>query len=193
LVKPGTPVRRTATEAHAAEPDEILMERFLGGDASALEMLFRRHSTRVHAYLRRMVGPTAADDLTQTTFLSIVRSRGRFLRGARFRPWLYAIASNAARDHVRRARFEQPAADGQPPEQSAEDVLPDPALERAVQAALAQLPLPQREAIVLHRFHGFSFGEIAETLGLSESAVKVRAHRGYVRLRVLLSHLGEAV
>jgi RNA polymerase sigma factor (sigma-70 family) len=190
-VKPGNPVGRTPTEAHAPEPDELLMERFLGGDASAFEALFARHAARVHAYLRRMVGPTGADDLTQTTFLSVVRSRERFVRGARFRPWLYAIASNAARDQLRRARFEQPTEDGAPLEQVAEDVLPDPALEKAVHRALAQLPAPQREAIVLHRFQGFSFGEIAETLGLTESAVKVRAHRGYVRLRVLLAHLGE--
>ncbi len=184
-------MRRTGTEAHAPEPDEMLMERFLGGDASAFEALFARHAARVRAYLRRMVGATTAEDLTQTTFLSVVRSRGRFQRGARFRPWLYAIASNAARDQLRRARFEQPTDDGEPVEQSAEDVLPDPALERAVHAALAQLPLQQREAILLHRFQGFSFGEIAETLGLTESAVKVRAHRGYVRLRSLLAHLGE--
>jgi len=191
-VKPGTPLRRTGTEAHAPEPDEMLMARFIGGDSSAFDALFMRYAGRVNAYLRRMVGPTTADDLTQTTFLSVVRSRGRFQHGARFRPWLYAIASNAARDYLRRARFEQPAEDGQPPEQVAEDVLPDPPLERAVHAALAQLPPQQREAILLHRFEGFSFGEIAESLGLTESAVKVRAHRGYVRLRVLLAHLGEA-
>jgi RNA polymerase sigma-70 factor, ECF subfamily len=169
----------------------MLMERFLGGDSSAFDALFTRYAARINAYLRRMVGPSTADDLTQATFLSVVRSRGRFQRGARFRPWLYAIASNAARDYLRHARFEQPADDGVPPEQVAEDVLPDPPLEKAVHAALAQLPPQQREAIRLHRFEGFSFGEIAESLGLSESAVKVRAHRGYVRLRTLLAHLGE--
>ncbi len=190
-VKPGPPLRRTGTEAHAAEPDEMLMERFVGGDAAAFDALFARHAPRVHAYLRRMVGSATADDLTQTTFLSVVRSRGRFQRGARFRPWLYAIASNAARDHVRRARFEQPTEDGEIPEQAGGTAPPDPMLERTVRTALAQLPLQQREAILLHRFEGFSFGEIAETLGLSESAVKVRAHRGYVRLRGLLAHLGE--
>ncbi len=190
-MKPETPVRRTGTEAHAAEPDEMLMERFLGGDTSAFDALFVRHAARVQAYLRRMVGQSTADDLTQNTFLSVVRSADRFQRGARFRPWLYAIASNAARDFVRRARFEQPTDDGVLPEQGVEPNLPDPSLEKAVHAALAQLPVQQREAIFLHRFEGFSFGEIAEALGLTESAVKVRAHRGYVRLRSLLAHLGE--
>jgi RNA polymerase sigma-70 factor (ECF subfamily) len=169
----------------------MLMQRFIGGDGSAFDALFLRHAARLHAYLRRMVGAATADDLTQTTFLSVVRSRDRFQRGARFRPWLYAIASNAARDHVRRARFEQPTDDGEPPEQAVEAQFADPALDKAVHAALAELPPQQREAILLHRFEGFSFSEIAETLGLTESAVKVRAHRGYVRLRGLLAHLGE--
>jgi len=170
----------------------MLMERFLGGDSTAFEALFVRHARRVHAYLRRMVGPAMADDLTQSTFLSVVRSRSRFQQGARFRPWLYAIASNAARDHVRRARFEQPTEDGDTPDAPADATPSDPLLQRAVQTALAQLPVAQRQAIVLHRFQGFSFSEIAETLGLTESAVKVRAHRGYLRLRGLLAHLGEA-
>ena len=82
-MKPGTPLRRTGTEAHAPEPDEMLMARFIGGDSSAFDALFTRYAGRVNAYLRRMVGPTTADDLTQTTFLSVVRSRGRFQRGAK--------------------------------------------------------------------------------------------------------------
>ncbi len=56
-----------------------------------------------------------------------------------------------------------------------------------MEKALAKLPDSQREAIVLHRFEGFSFKEIAELLGVTETAVKVRAHRGYERLRVLLA------
>jgi len=134
-----------------------------------------------------MVG-AAADDVLQTTFLSIVRSRGRYERGAPFRPWLYTVAVNAARDHLRRNRWEEPHAAEDLPEAPAEPApLPDPGLSRTVEAALAQLPGAQREAIVLHRFEGFSFREIADLLGVTETAVKVRAHRGYERLRVLLA------
>ena len=82
-------------------------------------------------------------------------------RGAPFRPWLYTVAINAARDHLRRNRREEPTETL--PEEPAEPVpLPDPGLTRTVEAALAQLPENQREAIVLHRFEGFSFKEIAE-------------------------------
>jgi len=117
-----------------------------------------------------------------------VRARGRYERGAPFRPWLYTVAVNAARDHLRRHRREEPQDTTQLPEPEADPVpLPDPGLRRTVEAALARLPEQQREAIVLHRFEGFSFREIAEMLGVTETAVKVRAHRGYERLRDLLA------
>ena len=163
------------------------MDRFVQGEEQAFSTLFTRHAGRLQATLRRMVG-AAADDVLQTTFLSIVRSRGRYERGAPFRPWLYTVAVNAARDHLRRNRWEEPHATEDLPEAPAEPApLPDPGLSRTVEAALAQLPGAQREAIVLHRFEGFSFREIADLLGVTETAVKVRAHRGYERLRVLLA------
>ena len=73
------------------------MERFCSGDASAFTVLFTRHGPSVRGYLWKLVrdGPLA-DDLTQTTFLSVTRARGRFIPGARFKPWLYAIATNGA-------------------------------------------------------------------------------------------------
>jgi RNA polymerase sigma-70 factor (ECF subfamily) len=167
------------------------MERFSHGDSAALDALFRRHSGAVHGYLRRLTGsPALAEDLVQQTFISVVRGRGRYQKGAKFKPWLYAIATNAARDSHRRGRFERVTADGTVgASETVDPIEKDEGLNRQVQAALAQLPGPQREAIVLHRFEGLSFGEIAQATGLSESAVKVRAHRGYEKLRELLKGL----
>lgn len=166
------------------------MTRFCGGDEKAFDALFDRHAPAVRGYLGRLVGnPAQADDLTQATFLSLVRARGRFLPGARFKPWLYAIATNAARDW-RRRKGEQLTLDGELPAGEGEEMaVRDPGMERQVHAALQQLPGPQREAILQHRFHGLSFAEIAAVEGVSESAVKVRAHRGYGRLRELLKGL----
>ena len=161
------------------------MERFVQGDEQAFSALYTRHAARLQGALRRIVG-SAAGDVLQTTFLSIVRARGRYQRGAPFRPWLYTVAINAARDHLRRHRREEPTE--KLPDTPADPApLPDPGLTRTVEAALAQLPEAQREAIVLHRFEGFSFKQIAEMLGVTETAVKVRAHRGYERLRTLLA------
>lgn len=164
------------------------MERFLEGDARAFDVLFTRHVATLRGYLQRICGSSAvADDLTQITFASMVKGRGRFQRGAKVKPWLYAIATNAARDWRRRTKFEAVSSDGELPEGEAEPaLLSDPGLEKAVKAALAQLPEAQREAIVLNRYEGLSFAEIAASAGVTESAVKVRAFRGYERLRELL-------
>lgn len=166
------------------------MELFCQGDETAFDALFERHAPAIRGYLARLVGSAAvADDLTQTTFLSLVRARGRFLKGARFKPWLYAIATNAARDSKRR-RSETLTATGElPNDQGEEMVVRDLGMERQVHAAMQKLPESQREAILQHRFHGLSFAEIAIAQGVTESAVKVRAHRGYERLRELLKGL----
>ncbi|MBJ6759827.1 RNA polymerase sigma factor [Myxococcaceae bacterium JPH2] len=173
------------------------MARFCQGEAAAFDALFLRYSRPIHGYLTRVTGsPAVAEDLAQLTFLSLVRARGRFQVGARVKPWLYAIATNAARDHQRRGRRpEELTSEGELPSTIPAD-LPAPrdaGLERTVQHALAQLPEGQRLPILMHRFEGMGFAEIAEVLGLTESAVKVRAHRGYARLRELLAALRDEV
>src|SRR3954468_18684398 len=145
--------------------DEALMSKFIEGDRGAFEVLFQRYSQPIHGYLLRMVGAEAqAQDLTQLTFLSVLRSRDRFRPGALFRPWLYAIATNAARDQHRRKRPEEPLeqAEGESHEPLA---AVDPFQRKAVREALDRLPENQRVPIVLHRFEGLSFAEIAEVVG----------------------------
>jgi RNA polymerase sigma factor (sigma-70 family) len=62
----------------------------------------------------------------------------------------------------------------------------DPGLRRKLERALAALPAQQREAVVMHKVHGLSFDDIAESLGVTSTAARIRAHRGYERLRELL-------
>lgn len=180
----------------AGEPsDEAMMERFCQGDAAAFDVLFARHRRPLHGFFRRMAGSgAAADDLLQVTFLHLVKARARFAQGERFKPWLYAIARNAARDYLRLAHHREQggeaaelsvaqahAAEGPEPVDAAE-------LE-ALRRALAELPVAYREAVVMHQLEGLSFGEIARAVGATPGAVKVRAHRGYVRLRAALARL----
>jgi RNA polymerase sigma-70 factor (ECF subfamily) len=196
-LKPESGSLRTAVDgswAQSNESDEGLMARFCDGDLPAFEILFQRYRQVIRAYLARLVGPVHADDLAQATFLSVVRARGRFDRKARFKPWLYAIATNAARDYLRRRR-EELTPTGELSSELADESgseARDEGLEKAVQKALAQLPQSQRVAIVMHRFQNLSFAEVAQALDLSESAVKVRAHRGYKRLRELLRGLWDS-
>lgn len=172
--------------------DEALMERFCEGDASALEALFNRHARSVHGFLANMVRNEAlADDLLQQTFLSVIRSADRYQRGAKVSPWLLTIAANAARDSLRRTRLRIEVAEPVTPEQepSVTPALSDPGARRRIEAALATLPDQQREAVLLHKLEGLSFDEIGRSLGISETAARIRAHRGYEKLRVLLEEL----
>lgn len=174
-------------------PDDALMLRFCRGDEAAFELLYQRHAAPVLAFLTRMVRDAAlAEDLLQTTFLSFVRARGRYEPGTNVRAWVYAIAANAGRDALRRrrARPDRLTDTGAPMDVPAETPVPaDPAAARAVEDALMKLPIDQREAVVLHKLQELSFEEISTALGITVGAAKVRAHRGYTRLRELLGPL----
>ena len=176
-----------------AVTDEVLMRRYVQeGDRAAFQTLFQRYGGRLHGFfLRSLRSPTEASDLVQQTFLHFHRARADFREGAPVRPWLYTIAVNVKREFFRRRKRKpetslDPVVHGEPSRE------PDAstALQRRVQRALSELPDAQREVIVLHWYEGLSFPEISELVGASVSAVKVRAHRGYNRLRELLGDAG---
>ncbi|MCB9741816.1 MAG: sigma-70 family RNA polymerase sigma factor [Alphaproteobacteria bacterium] len=166
--------------------DDALMARYAqGGDPDAYAELFRRHAPRVNAYFLRGVGdPEAAGDLTQQTFLHVHRARRDFRPGSAFRPWLYTIAANLRRMHFRR-RSRKPEAAWDPDRHGVPEVSPEASSpeQRLLRRALAELPDGQREVVLLHWYEGFSLKEVAEMIGASHSAVKVRAHRAYAALR----------
>lgn len=167
------------------------MEAFQDGDSSAMNALFERHARGVHTFLSRMVQDrTLADDLLQTTFLSVVRSADRYQRGMPFTPWLLTVAGNAARDTLRRKnlKVEVAASDEERTahEPSVESAPSDPGERRRIEQAFAKLPAQQREAVILHKLEGLSFEQIATMLDITSTAARIRAHRGYERLKELL-------
>jgi RNA polymerase sigma factor (sigma-70 family) len=176
------------------QSDEELMAAYVAGDSAAFEELFRRYAPALLRVIgRQLSSPGEANDLVQQTFLQLHRARHDFKPGARLRPWIFTIALNLKREYFRRLRRRPEAPlelDGRndpailpPPPERAEN-------ERAVRRALDQLPPDHREVIVLHWFEGLSFPEVSAVVGASVSAVKVRAHRGYVALRKLLAETG---
>ncbi len=170
--------------------DEVLMQRFCGGDTTAFDALFVRLSPQVKGFLTHMVRDRAlAEDLLQTTFLSVVRSRDRYQSGAQVAPWVFAIAANAARDALRHQNLRVEVASETHADVGIETPMGDPGLRTEIEKAFAALPEAQREAVLLHKVHGLTFDQIAEAAGTSSTAVRIRAHRGYERLRVLLGHL----
>jgi RNA polymerase sigma-70 factor (ECF subfamily) len=177
--------------------EEALMEAYVAGDAGAFERLFRALAPSIHAFFVRSVGRgPAAEDLVQTTFLKLHGARASWRRGEPLRPWLFTIAGRVRLDWLRRhgraAADEE--VDGEAVADPAERANPADAVsarERAdrVRAALELLPEPQRVVVHLHRFEELGFAEIGRALGISEGAAKLRAFRGYGRLRELLADL----
>jgi RNA polymerase sigma factor (sigma-70 family) len=175
--------------------DEELMAAYIDGDAVAFRTLFERHAAVLYRLARRRV-PSDADarDIVQQTLLQLHRARNDFRPGARLRPWLFTIAMNLVREYYRKhQRRREQSLESSPP--SAEPVVEPEESELTrersarVRAALAKLPDAQREVIELHWFENSPYEEIAVIVGASVAAVRVRAHRGYERLREILPEL----
>ena len=173
--------------------DEELMARYVDGENSALRVLFDRYASVITRIMARGMA-TQADtgDLVQKTFLQLHRARYDFRAGAKLRPWLMTIAMNVKRQHLRslsRRREDVHELDDQTTPTSAPY---DPELKekrQQVRMALATLSDSMREVIELHWFEDLSFPEVAQITGASLSAVKVRAHRAYAKMRTQLEEI----
>lgn len=170
--------------------DEELMAAYVDGERGAFEELYRRFAPRVLALIRRQVRTDAeAKELLQQTFLQAHRARRDYQSGRAVSRWLVTIALNLRRDAIRK-RVRR----GDEPEQAWVQTgpeSPDRYVERRdevrrVREALLRLDDKTREIIELHWFQDIPFPEIARMLGISKSAAKVRAHRGYAKLRELV-------
>ncbi len=170
--------------------DEELLARFIKGDEAAFTELVSRHQRELFTFLRRFVNDaSAADDLFQETFLQVYRSAESFDGSRRFRPWMFAIAANKARDYLRAAvRRRSQSLDGafgpadsaqgyDPPDihqTSVSDRLEQREDAGAVRRVLAGLPDIYREVLTLSYFHRFAYKQISEMLGIPLGTVKSR-------------------
>jgi RNA polymerase sigma-70 factor (ECF subfamily) len=184
----------------APDPDAELMLAFQGGDASAFRKLFERYARAMVAFCHHFVRNAArAEELAQDVFLKVHASRDRYRPDARFKTWLYRIASNHCLNEVRGAALRRPP-EGEPAEldrlagsaPTPEQALEGAALERAVRAVLVRLPEKQRAAFVLCRLEGLSYEEIADILGSTIPAVKSLIHRATVTAAEALQKEGLA-
>ncbi|MCX6382246.1 MAG: sigma-70 family RNA polymerase sigma factor [Armatimonadetes bacterium] len=171
----------------ATDEDGTLIARFLSGDATAFDTLFRKYQDYVYHILYGIVGSAEeARDLTQDVFLQVYRSLPRFRHNARFATWLYRIAVNRGVDAARGAkrwRFLPLVQDNSAKEQSADEMTePEFAFEKQmeqkfIQDTLQRCPLSHRDILVLRYYRDMSLEEIAETLDCSLAAAKVRLYR----------------
>jgi RNA polymerase sigma-70 factor (ECF subfamily) len=176
------------------DPDEARKLAFLAGSDEAFLELYAKYEHSLFYYCKRMMhNEAAAEDAFQDIWTRIFELRGkRDATITHFRGLLFHSARNLCLNmlHIEQHddSIEDKIGDG---EEQVEFIITEPmtraASGREIQAlmvkALTKLPFDQRETFVLHEYSGFTFGEIAEMMGVPEANVKVRAHRARARLR----------
>jgi RNA polymerase sigma-70 factor (ECF subfamily) len=174
--------------------DQELMRLVQAGDTSPASEIFDRYSSRIYNFAYRFLrNSEAAEDATQEVFVKMLKHANQFHGDAKLSTWLFSITANWCRDYLRKADNKA---------KEAEEVLysipapselaPDRNLERRqdeqmIQKALSALTPEQREAILLSRYQGLSYAEIAQISGCSEGAVKTRVFRAMETLKKALA------
>ncbi|MGO4885182.1 MAG: RNA polymerase sigma factor [Bryobacteraceae bacterium] len=191
--------------AVALDYDAELMLRVKDGDGTSFGVLLEKHRGSVIHFIYRLVQEQAiAEELAQEVFLRVYRSRSSYEPTAKFKTWLFRIATHLALNWLRDERHDR----GQ---ERLDDVSADlpvrqvsdrrPSVEqelvyevklREVRRAVASLPEKQRAAVLMHKYEEMEYTQIAKVLGCSESAVKSLLFRAYETLRARLAHMGNA-
>lgn len=190
------------TTPNADEQDRESMARLAAGQDSALDDLMARHAERLYHYLLRVLqNESEASDLAEEAFVRVYQNRLRFQTQRKFSTWLYAIATNLARD-LKRHHSRHPnvslEAEHAESSQTFRDSLPDPGSspsesieqsERAtiVRAAIAALPEDLRVPLILAEYEEKSHAEIGAILDCTAKAVEMRLYRARQELRLRLA------
>lgn len=178
----------TATQLAEVDSDQEVIARVIAGDRDAFAALIQRYSDPLYRHALGMTGsPDVAEDILQTSFIKAFSHLGE-VRG-RFDAWLFRIVANGCKDWLKNIRrshvsYEE---DDQPSGYST----PDEDLDRTelrmdLDEALAQLAPSLREAFVMKHVEGRSYEEMADLLGTTVGALKMRVHRARESLQTLL-------
>lgn len=177
----------TESERHDAALVDLMIA-YQAGELGAFEQLYALLADDVRRYFQRQQRAGTADDLTQELFLELHRARRTYMPPRPVRPWLFGIARHVVARNRRAAR-------ARPEPSNALDITcgsapAGPALNvdvRNVGHALAALPASTRDAWLLHHVLGFNFPSIADRLGVTVMAAKLRSSRAMRALRAALS------
>ncbi|HYL77771.1 MAG TPA: RNA polymerase sigma factor [Bryobacteraceae bacterium] len=182
----------------ALDPDTALMLQVSKDDGPSFDLLLARHRGTVVNHLYRLVhNRDIAEELAQDVFIRVYRSRATYQPDAKFTTWLFRITTNVALNWRRDTRRE--AGYVRLDLRELRDQLP-PADERMVlehrakqvRAAIDKLPAKQLAAVLMHKYEGMEYSEIAEVLQCSIPALKSLLFRAYETLRHRLAHFAPA-
>jgi RNA polymerase sigma-70 factor (ECF subfamily) len=171
--------------------DAELSARAAAGDHEAFGRLVERYAAQARRLARAILGTDEdADDAAQDGFLAALRGLERYDPTRPFGPWLLRIVANAASDRRRRLRVRatDPIPDDSPAREAGPDQVADRnALRGALLAALQQLPVRQRIAVVMFDVEGYSHREIAEVVKVPEGTVRSDVFHARRALRTAMS------
>jgi RNA polymerase sigma factor, sigma-70 family len=164
------------------------MEAVKNGDLQQASVLFDRYHKRIFNFLARMTNDRdVAEDLTQNTFLRLMKYKASYHEGKRFQSWIYQVARNVFSDHYQahKNRFSD-FVDVEKMKEQVEDN--DGRTEQEEQEALLHRSLSllneeQRELLILTRFQQMKYEEVAAIMDTTVANIKVKVHRAIARLR----------
>ena len=158
------------------------------GDREAFDALARLHAAPLRGFLVQRVGPDAAEDVLQETWLAGWSALGSFGGKSRFKAWLYAIAMHKCHDYRRSQRRSQveELTEEMPGLPQAEDAYAASDRAHAVRAALAELPEPQQEVLDLYFYAELTLPEIAQMLQRNLNTVKYQFYRAHAQAALAL-------
>ena len=194
----------TALASRPVDVDAGLVDRLRAGEEAAFVDLVRRYQPQLLRLAEATVGSSAvAQEVTQDTWLAVMRGVDRFEGRSSFKTWLFRILINRARsaatkeqragrpdETVGDERFDTNGAWAEPPvpwADEAESRLDADELADHVKALLPELPASQREVVVLRDVEGLSSADVCRLLDLTEGNQRVLLHRGRAKLRSLLA------
>lgn len=196
-----TPVAARETDEAAGDEERRAIERVLAGETQAYRMLVERHQRGVHAVIYRLVHHAAdTDDLAQQAFLAAFDALPRFRLDLKFSSWIYRIAVNLAKDHLKsKKRSEVGLPEGLGAREAAfAGTLPAPDAAaiagertRLLERALATLSVADREVLVLKDIEELPYEELRQILGRPVTALKIRVLRARARLKRAIDELAE--
>jgi len=167
----------------------------MGEDQMDFQAIYSGHYPKIVRYLARTVGEAEAEDVAQEVFVKVHAALDSFRGESKLSTWIYRIATNAAMDHLRsraakHGRNFELVHEGEDGEAALRDDKPAPDeflirkdMNQCIQGIVENLPENYRAVLVLSDLEGLTNAEIGEVLGISLETVKIRLHRGRVRLK----------
>ncbi len=173
--------------------DNYLMKKVQDGDFSKMGELFDRHHGALFGYFYRMTNNAAqSEDLIQNVFYRLLKYRHTYKNDGKFVYWMYAIARNIYKDQYRKkdpmlySDELSEVSEKESEDMNMEEHIESTEQEALLKKAMKKIDPEKREAIVLSKFQGLKYQEIAAMADVSENAIKARVRRGLMELRSIM-------